>query len=328
MGFNDEYRFSATAGKGGNGVVRWTREKFRPKGGPCGGNGGKGGDVIIESTRDIMVLGRISHIASYAAENGHDGEDASKTGANGKDHILRLPRGSVITNKETGSVIELNIDGERVKLLSGGKGGFGNEHFKSSTNQTPKQATHGVDGERGTFHVELKLFADIGLVGLPNAGKTSLLNTLTNAGAKVGDYPFTTLDPNLGVFHGFVIADIPGLIEGAAEGRGLGHKFLRHVSRTGLLLHCISCEADNLTSVYSTVRDELRANKEVADKNELVVITKTDLVDTKTLNMRKKKLVHDTGCKILGTVSVLDDVSVAALGVAISKEMHSISDKE
>lgn len=326
MAFIDEYRFKARAGKGGDGVVRWRREKFLPKGGPNGGNGGNGGNVVLVGVRDIMRLHRIAHKNQYAAENGEDGGSSSMTGANGKDLIIELPIGSIVTNVLTGEVHELLSEQDRIVLLTGGVGGKGNEHFKSSTNVAPNHATNGQPGESGEFSVELRLIADIGLIGLPNAGKTSLLNTLTNAGAKVGDYPFTTLDPNLGMYHTYIIADIPGIIEGASQGKGLGDKFLRHISRTGIVLHCISCERDTMTDEYTTIRRELVSHPDILKKKEYVIFTKTDTIDAKTLADRIQSFERDTKKEVFASVSILDDASMKMLGdklvAEIAKSTH------
>jgi len=314
MALVDEYKFGATAGTGGDGVVRWRREKFRPKGGPCGGNGGKGGDVYLRAIRDIMVLGRISHIDTYKAQNGIPGGDNSRTGADAPDLYIDLPTGSIVTNTDTGDQYELLTEGETVCVLEGGAGGMGNEHFKSSTNQRPMQATKGKEGVSGHFNVELRLIADIGLIGLPNAGKTSILNALTSAGAKVGDYPFTTLDPNLGVYHRYVIADVPGLIEGASEGKGLGHKFLRHIARTRVLVHCISLERDNLADTYNIVRNEISQRQDIEPKQEYVLLTKTDTVDQHKVAEAVNIVKELVGSRVLTPVSILDDAAIKSLG--------------
>jgi len=242
MAFIDEMIFHAEAGHGGNGVVRWRQEKFIPKGGPAGGDGGRGGNFYILAVRDMHILSKYKAKKSFSAGRGEDGGGKSLHGKNGEDFVLELPIGSVVTDIETDEVWQLVEEGQKFLILRGGYGGFGNEHFKSSTNTTPKESRKGQDGEKGNFKIELELFADVGLIGLPNAGKTSLLNALTNAQARVGDYAFTTLDPNLGDFYGYIIADIPGLIEGASEGKGLGVKFLRHIKRTKMLAHLVSFE--------------------------------------------------------------------------------------
>jgi GTPase len=316
MTFVDEYHFTAQAGNGGDGVVRFRREKFRPKGGPSGGNGGKGGDVYLRAIRDIHKLSRIRHVHEYAAENGFPGEDNSKTGKGGEDAYIALPVGSCVTEIETGVVHELLEDGQELLLLKGGTGGLGNEHFKSASNQAPREYTKGEVGEAGEYHVELRIIADVGLIGMPNAGKSSLLNALTNAGVKVGAYPFTTLDPNLGVYYKLVLADIPGLIEGAAEGKGLGNKFLKHVMRTNTLLHCISFERDNLAQTYSSIRDELQSIEALAEKRELVLFTKSDTMQNEEeCRVRVREFQKDVpAAEVIGVVSVLDEDAVKCVG--------------
>jgi GTP-binding protein len=322
MALTDEYSFTATAGRGGDGVVRWRREKFRPKGGPCGGDGGTGGSLYIEGVRDVMILNRISHKTSYQAQHGQPGGTNSKHGADGDDLVIALPIGSVVTNQDTKETYELLAEHERTLVLRGGTGGYGNEHFKSSTNQQPQQATKGKPGETGHFSVELRLIADVGLVGLPNAGKTSLLNALTNAGARVGDYPFTTLDPNLGVYQGYVLADIPGLIEGASDGKGLGHKFLRHISRTSMLLHCISLEREEIVSNYNVVLQELQSYPGLAEKPQFVVLTKTDSTTQATIDHAKQE-IESIGGSVLASVTILDDDSIRELADALTARLRA-----
>ncbi len=322
MKFIDEYSFFAKAGDGGDGVVRWRREKFVPKGGPNGGDGGRGGDFVLRAVRDINRLARISHKTDYEAERGQDGASSSKTGRDGERYVLEVPVGSVVTNTDTATTYELMQDGQETLLLSGGAGGYGNEHFKSASNRKPEQCTKGKAGEQGHFRVELRLIADIGLVGLPNAGKSSLLNALTNASAKVAAYEFTTLDPNLGVMYGVVLADIPGLIEGASEGKGLGHKFLRHISRTRLIVHCISLELEKPLEAYEIVRRELSVYEEVSKIPELIVLTKTDCVSVETLDQVSKLFAQEG--KQTHAVSVLDDASVHALGDELVKIIRSL----
>ena len=302
MAFIDELKIHAEAGRGGNGVVRWRKEKFVPKGGPAGGDAGRGGDFYVQAVRDIHILSKYQAKKSFKAARGEDGGKKSLHGKKGDDYVLELPIGSIITNMHTGEVWQLSNEGEKIMILKGGYGGYGNEHFKSSTNTTPKQSNLGEDGQKGDFKIELELFADVGLIGLPNAGKSSLLNALTNAQARVGDFPFTTLDPNLGDFYGYILADIPGIIEGAAEGKGLGVKFLRHIKRTKMLAHLISFEnlskgSTGLMKTYKEVRKELQKYDKklglgedgLANKKEIIILTKSDFVDDARMIEKKIK---------------------------------------
>ncbi len=288
--FIDEIKFYAKAGRGGDGVVRWRREKFIDKGGPNGGDGGRGGDVYALTVSDIHILSKYKHKKDFRAENGEDGMGGSRHGKDGKDLIIELPIGSIITNIENGASVSLEEVGQKELLLKGGDGGFGNEHYKSSTNVTPKTASKGLVGEDGNFKIELQLFADVGLVGMPNAGKSSLLNSITNASAKIGNYQFTTLDPNLGDFYGYTIADIPGLIEGASDGKGLGVKFLKHIKRTKMIAHLVSFENEKMMEVYKKIRKELeKYDKVLAGKEEIIILTKSDMVeDQKKIDKAKK----------------------------------------
>lgn len=322
MAFIDEIKIEAFAGRGGNGVVRWRQEKFIPKGGPSGGDGGRGGNFYVASVRDVHILSKYKAKKSFAAGRGEDGGNKSLHGKNGEDFILELPVGSIITNTETDETWQLTEEGEKIMLLKGGYGGFGNEHFKSSTNTTPKESREGQEGEKGNFKIELELFADIGLIGLPNAGKSSLLNSLTNADAKVGDYAFTTLDPNLGDFYGYIIADIPGIIEGASEGKGLGVKFLRHIKRTKMLAHLISFEnlskgSTGMMKVYKEIRKELAkydkklnlGEEGLSSKKEIIILTKSDVVEDPKL-VAKKIAEFKKISKNVFAISLFDDKAV------------------
>ncbi len=305
MAFIDEMKIEASAGRGGNGVVRWRQEKFIPKGGPAGGDAGRGGNFYVLAVRDVHILSKYKAKKSFSAGRGEDGGNKSLHGKNGEDFVLELPIGSIITNLDTDESWQLTEEGQKSLILKGGYGGFGNEHFKSSTNTTPKESRQGQEGEKGIFKIELELFADIGLIGLPNAGKTSLLNSLTNAGARVGDYAFTTLDPNLGDFYGYIIADIPGIIEGASEGKGLGVKFLRHIKRTKMLAHLISFEnlskgTAGMMKVYKEIRKELEKYDQklglgkdgLFSKEEIIILTKADVLEQGESSLKSLKIIE------------------------------------
>ena len=320
MAFVDELQFHIKAGNGGSGVVRWRHDKGKDWAGAAGGNGGKGGDVYIRAIRDLGILARYRNIKLFESEQGEAGMRSSMHGADGKDLILDLPVGAVVTDLRTMRKIHLLSDGETVRILKGGNGGLGNEHFKASTNIRPMQQTDGKPGEEADFKIELELVADAGFIGLPNAGKSSLLNALTNADAKVGSYQFTTLEPNLGALRGgFILADIPGLIEGASEGKGLGHKFLRHIKRTRILFHLISLENEDVVATYKTVRAELaRYGQGLDEKKETIILTKTDIFGTKKTDIaagvaKAQKALKKYNADILA-VSMLDDAAVKELG--------------
>ncbi len=322
MAFIDELRLHIKAGQGGNGVVRWLHEKGKEFLGPVGGNGGRGADIYARAVRDIGVLQNYKNLKEIDAPKGGDGGNKSQHGKDGADSYLDFPIGSVITNLETGGKVFLDKDGEIKLLAKGGKGGLGNEFFKSSTNQRPEQFSGGKPGEEFDFLIELELIADAGLIGLPNAGKSSLINELTNAKSKVGAYQFTTLEPALGDMYGYILADLPGLIEGASVGKGLGYKFLRHIKRTKMLLHCLSLESMKLITDYKTIRKELeKYSPELAGKDEVLILTKTDILDKKGVVAAKKKLLKY--CKNILTVSILDDASLKELKDNLIKILRS-----
>ncbi len=317
----DKVTLKLSAGKGGDGVVRWRREKGIPYGGPAGGDGGKGGDVYLRVIRDVYALNDYRQKPEWVAPTGESGQKRSMHGGNAQDLILNIPIGSVVYNRDYDITYDLSTDGALVKILKGGRGGLGNENFKTSTNRTPEEYTKGTLGESGIFDIELRLIADVGLIGKPNAGKSSLLNAITRAGAKVGDYPFTTLEPNLGVYHDFILADIPGLIEGASDGKGLGIKFLKHVRRTNTLVHLIACTEENPAAEYKIIRNELeKFDPEMSKKKEIVIISKTDLISSEELSDKLKTFEKELGIKPL-TLTLFDDATIKSFGDYLIKEI-------
>ena len=308
----DQVKVTVEAGSGGSGCVSFHREKYVPKGGPDGGNGGDGGNVYVEGINNIYLLKKFREQPYIKADNGGPGQKNKKHGANAPDLIIKVPFGTRITNLNNNSQIEILDGSSRFLLAKGGYGGRGNWEFRSATNQTPLQFEKGRPGQIVPYLFELQLIADIGLIGLPNAGKSTLLNALTQAKAKTADYPFTTLEPNLGVLDNLIIADIPGLIEGAHIGKGLGIQFLRHVERTKVLVHCLSCQSSNPVKDYQIIRQELEAyNPLLLKRPELLLLTKTDVLSTQELTALKTKLKKQ-GLSPL-PISVLDDNSLHAL---------------
>ncbi len=318
MAFVDEVKIYAESGKGGDGVVRWLRTKETARGGPSGGDGGRGGDIVLLAVRDISALAHYRYEKKFHAENGGAGQGSLKHGANGADTILRVPVGTVARLTRTGDEYEVTKEGESIVLFRGGKGGLGNARFKSSTHQNPFERTIGKESRGGDIELTLKIIADAGLIGLPNAGKSSLLNALTRAKSKVGDYPFTTLAPNLGDFYGYILADIPGLIEGASSGRGLGIKFLKHVERTGILLHLVSATQDDPLAAYREVRKEIESfGRGLPQKREIVVLSKIDLVSSHECETKKQLLIQGTGREVL-IVSTKDLVALKTFSDQLS----------
>lgn len=295
--FVDYVKIYVASGKGGKGSSHLHREKFIEKGGPDGGDGGRGGHVIIRGNESLWTLHHLRFQRHIKAGHGGDGGSSRSTGSDGEDRYIDVPLGTVVKDKETGELLfEITENGEEKILAKGGKGGLGNWHFRSSTNQTPRYAQPGMPAEEVDIILELKVLADVGLVGFPNAGKSTLLSVLTSAKPKIGDYPFTTLKPNLGIveyrdFKSFVIADIPGIIEGAAEGKGLGHYFLRHIERNSTLLFLIPADADDIKKEYDILLDELRRyNPEMLDKDRLIAISKCDMLDDELKAELKEQL--------------------------------------
>ena len=295
--FIDYAEITCASGKGGSGVVTFRREKFVPKGGPDGGDGGKGGSVIFVADQNLHTLQDVRYKKSYQAENGAPGSSNQKTGRAGEDVCIPVPLGTIIREKDTSSVeADLIMDGEEYVACPGGKGGKGNTRFKTSTRQTPRHAQKGCQGETRNFTIELKVLADVGLVGLPNAGKSTLLAAVSSARPKIADYPFTTLHPHLGIvkygeYQSFVMADIPGLIEGASEGKGLGHQFLKHIERTKLLLFLIDTMEPDPADTHELLQQELlNHNQDLSKRKHLIVRTK---IDTKMDNTDWAKMDNE-----------------------------------
>jgi GTP-binding protein len=295
--FVDYIKVYASSGKGGRGSAHLHREKFITKGGPDGGDGGRGGHIILRGSKDMWTLFHLKFKKHFRAEQGGDGSKSRSTGKDGIDVYVDVPLGTIVRDSETSEIIfEITENGEEKILLEGGMGGRGNWHFKSSTNQTPRYAQPGVDGLDGWYQIELKLLADVGLVGFPNAGKSTLLSVITAAKPKIADYAFTTLKPNLGIvdyreYKSFVMADIPGIIEGAAEGKGLGHRFLRHIERNSTLLFLIPADSDDINKEYEVLLNELKKhNPELLDKERLLAISKSDMLDDELQEEIKKEM--------------------------------------
>ncbi|MEJ2195434.1 MAG: GTPase ObgE [Ignavibacteriaceae bacterium] len=289
--FIDYAVIELTAGRGGDGAVAFRREKFVPKGGPAGGNGGKGGDIIIEAHHNLHTLLDFRYKKIYKAENGEMGGSSLKDGKGGKDAVIKVPLGTVIKDYETKKILfDMDEKTRHVVLAKGGKGGKGNSNFATSTNQTPRYAEEGKPGEYKKVILELKLIADVGLVGFPNSGKSTLISTITEARPKIADYPFTTLKPNLGIVRykddqSFTVADIPGIIEGAHEGKGLGLQFLRHIERTKIILFLIDITSENYKQDFDTLYNELKSySSKLIEKKILIAFSKSDLVDDKKIS--------------------------------------------
>ncbi len=307
--FVDYVKINCRSGRGGNGSAHFRREKYIPKGGPDGGDGGRGGHVILKGNAQLWTLLHLRYTKHIKAGNGGNGGAQTSTGANGKDAVIEVPLGTVAKNSATGEFIcEITEDTETHIILKGGRGGLGNDHFKSATNQTPKYAQPGEAGKEEWIILELKLLADVGLVGFPNAGKSTLLSVISAAKPEIADYPFTTLRPNLGIVayrdnYSFVVADIPGIIEGAHDGKGLGLRFLRHIERNSVLLFMVPADSKNIREEYSILLNELKQyNPELLDKSRLLAITKSDLLDEELTDEIKKEL-PDIPCVFISSIT-------------------------
>lgn len=308
--FVDYVKICCRSGKGGAGSRHFRREKFIAKGGPDGGDGGRGGHIILRGSKDVWTLLHLKYRKHVIAEDGESGGSARRTGAQGSDEILEVPLGTVARDFESGRIeCEITEHGQEYIIVSGGRGGLGNDHFKTSTNQAPEYAQPGEPGKEEWKILELKVLADVGLVGFPNAGKSTLLSVVSAAKPEIADYPFTTLVPNLGMVRyrnnrSFVMADIPGIIEGAAEGKGLGHRFLRHIERNSTLLFMISCDASDIRKEYDILVNELKKyNPELLHKKRLLAITKCDMLDDEMMAQMKLLLPADLPAVFISAVS-------------------------
>lgn len=308
--FIDYVRIYTRSGNGGAGSVHFRREKYIPKGGPDGGDGGRGGHIILKGNKQLWTLLHLKYRKHVIAGNGKPGEGNHKTGAQGEDVTLEVPLGTVVKDIETGEMIaEIIDDGRETIINPGGRGGLGNNHFKSATNQTPRFAQPGEPGNDIQVILELKVLADVGLVGFPNAGKSTFLATVSAAKPEIADYPFTTLVPHLGVVsyrnhRSFIVADIPGIIKGAAEGKGLGLRFLRHIERNSILLFMIAADSRNIGQEYAILLNELeKYNPELLDKKRILAVTKSDLLDTELKTETEKELPGGISCILISSVS-------------------------
>ena len=324
--FVDFVKIFCRSGNGGGGSAHLLREKFNPKGGPDGGDGGRGGHVIIRGNEQLWTLLHLKYSRHVFASGGESGGSSLKTGASGKDAVIEVPLGTVAKDAEKEEVLfEITEHGEEKILISGGRGGLGNDHFKSATNQTPRYAQPGEPGDEGWFILELKLLADVGLVGFPNAGKSTLLSAMSAARPKIADYPFTTLVPNLGIVkyrdnRSFVMADIPGIIEGASEGKGLGHRFLRHIERNAMLLFMVPADSNDIREDFNILLGELQKyNPELLDKKRLLVITKSDLIDEEL----REEIIQDLPEVRYHFISAIANVGLVRLNDIIWNMLNS-----
>jgi len=324
----DEIVLNVRAGRGGDGVVRFSG--VMKTNAPTGGDGGKGGDVVLLGVADLGALRAYRSKKPIVAIKGGSGKQNTKKGHDGKDVFVRVPVGTIARDTLRNREYEILHIGQKIVVAQGGRGGFGNFHFRSSRNTTPEQATPGKEGETALLDVELRLIADIGFIGYPNVGKSSLMNALTQASSKVGNYQFTTLEPHLGVHYGTILADIPGLIEGASEGRGLGHKFLRHIERTRVLFHLVSATSEDPLADYRKIREELGAyNPELLEKPEWVLLSRSDECDPKKVQKITKLLAKENPRVVVS--SILDDdrmQEVKKVIAEIGREFIVVEDSE
>lgn len=315
----DEVELVLTAGKGGNGKAAF----YPHKNGPCGGDGGNGGNVYVQAKKEVTTLNHIADKKSLAAEDGMHGENYMKTGRDGKDLVIYVPLHTEVENKTNKSKRIIEEYETKYLLCRGGSGGRGNDAFKSATNRTPTYAEKGFPGQTFSFVFILKLIADVGLIGLPNAGKSTLLNLVTNANVRTAPYPFTTLEPNLGALGNTIIADIPGLIEGASKGRGLGTRFLKHIEKVKVLIHCISLDSQSITKDYQTIRTELGTyNPALLEKPEIVLLTKSDLIGDKTQIKKTTKTISKETHKPVFAICLVDQNSADKVGTILNQAVQ------
>lgn len=329
--FVDYVKIHCRSGKGGRGSMHLHRAKYMPNGGPDGGNGGRGGNVYLRGNHNFWTLLHLKFMRHVFAGNGGNGGDCCSTGSDGKDEYIDVPCGTVAYNAETGEYLcDVTTDGQVVMLLKGGRGGLGNFEFRTATNQAPRYAQPGEPMQEMQVILQLKLLADVGLVGFPNAGKSTLLSVLSSARPKIANYPFTTLEPSLGIvsYHdgkSFVMADIPGIIEGASEGRGIGLRFLRHIERNSLLLFLVSCEADHIKEDYLVLLNELKKfNPEMLDKRRILAVTKCDLIDKELEEMLRAELPDDLPCVFISSAAMM---GLSELKDLVWKELNCESNK-
>ena len=330
MQFIDRAEIEVEGGKGGDGIVAFRREKYVPAGGPAGGNGGKGGSVIFVATQNLQTLLDFQYSRYFKADDGKRGGPNNCTGANGSDRIIKVPCGTVVYDLDSEEIIGDLVTPEQTLIVAaGGKGGLGNRHFLSNNNRAPEYALPGLDGEKRHLRLELKLLAEVGIIGLPNAGKSTLISAVSSARPKIADYPFTTLIPNLGVVRkptgdGTVFADIPGLIEGAHRGIGLGHEFLRHIERTRLLIHLVSLTSEDPIADYQIIQGELAAyGRGLEKRSQILVFNKIDAVDEETIDNYQKQFAKITNAEIL-TISAVTGAGLTTLLAKVWQQLEQL----